>query len=183
MCARCEDSTYTKLWNWVRECLSCDSRCTSGEWVQSRGWALTPSPPPSCSPAPLTESWLGLPQARCFRAPEPGAVWVQPFPVYQRHFFFLSLVIYFERDRDSVSGGGTEREGVRASPVISALSVCSPTWGSNARNHDEIVIQAETESRMLNPPSHPGAPSTAFSSCVSPNPLSRPHGQAGQGQP
>ncbi|VFV29447.1 tumor necrosis factor receptor [Lynx pardinus] len=60
-------------------------------------------------------------------------------------FFFFSLVIYFERDRDSVSGGGAEREGVRASPVISALSACSPTWGSNARNHDEIVIQAETD--------------------------------------
>uniref|UniRef100_A0ABI7ZW62 TNFR-Cys domain-containing protein n=1 Tax=Felis catus TaxID=9685 RepID=A0ABI7ZW62_FELCA len=31
VCARCEDSTYTKLWNWVRECLSCDSRCTSDQ--------------------------------------------------------------------------------------------------------------------------------------------------------
>ncbi|XP_029805847.1 tumor necrosis factor receptor superfamily member 1B isoform X1 [Suricata suricatta] len=30
-CARCEDSTYTKLWNWVHECLSCDSRCTSDQ--------------------------------------------------------------------------------------------------------------------------------------------------------
>ncbi|XP_047727105.1 tumor necrosis factor receptor superfamily member 1B [Prionailurus viverrinus] len=31
VCARCEDSTYTKLWNWVHECLSCDSRCTSDQ--------------------------------------------------------------------------------------------------------------------------------------------------------
>ncbi|KAF0880666.1 TNR1B factor, partial [Crocuta crocuta] len=29
VCARCEDSTYTKLWNWVHECLSCGSRCTT----------------------------------------------------------------------------------------------------------------------------------------------------------
>ncbi|KAM8958775.1 tumor necrosis factor receptor superfamily member 1B [Lycaon pictus] len=27
VCARCENSTYTQLWNWVPECLSCGSRC------------------------------------------------------------------------------------------------------------------------------------------------------------
>ncbi|XP_047582500.1 tumor necrosis factor receptor superfamily member 1B isoform X4 [Lutra lutra] len=30
VCARCENSTYTQLWNWVPECLSCDSRCSAG---------------------------------------------------------------------------------------------------------------------------------------------------------
>ncbi|XP_037684427.1 tumor necrosis factor receptor superfamily member 1B isoform X2 [Choloepus didactylus] len=28
VCAPCESSTYTELWNWVPECLSCGSRCT-----------------------------------------------------------------------------------------------------------------------------------------------------------
>ncbi|KAF3820313.1 hypothetical protein GH733_015822 [Mirounga leonina] len=28
VCARCENSTYTQLWNWVPECLSCGSRCS-----------------------------------------------------------------------------------------------------------------------------------------------------------
>uniref|UniRef100_A0A452VAJ7 Tumor necrosis factor receptor superfamily member 1B n=1 Tax=Ursus maritimus TaxID=29073 RepID=A0A452VAJ7_URSMA len=31
VCARCEDSTYTQLWNWVPECLSCGSRCSSDQ--------------------------------------------------------------------------------------------------------------------------------------------------------
>ncbi|XP_059547208.1 tumor necrosis factor receptor superfamily member 1B [Myotis daubentonii] len=29
VCAPCEDSMYTELWNWVPECLSCSSRCSS----------------------------------------------------------------------------------------------------------------------------------------------------------
>ncbi|XP_077007370.1 tumor necrosis factor receptor superfamily member 1B isoform X2 [Tamandua tetradactyla] len=31
VCAPCEDSTYTELWNWVSECLSCGSRCSSDQ--------------------------------------------------------------------------------------------------------------------------------------------------------
>lgn len=31
VCTACEDSTYTQLWNWVPECLSCGSRCSSGQ--------------------------------------------------------------------------------------------------------------------------------------------------------
>lgn len=31
VCAPCEDSMYTELWNWVPECLSCSSRCSPGE--------------------------------------------------------------------------------------------------------------------------------------------------------
>ncbi|XP_022370511.1 tumor necrosis factor receptor superfamily member 1B isoform X2 [Enhydra lutris kenyoni] len=31
VCARCENSTYTQLWNWVPECLSCDSRCSADQ--------------------------------------------------------------------------------------------------------------------------------------------------------
>ena len=36
---------------------------------------------------------------------------------------FLSLFIYFERDRDSESGRGAEREGDRESQVGSTLSM------------------------------------------------------------
>ncbi|XP_006885951.1 PREDICTED: tumor necrosis factor receptor superfamily member 1B [Elephantulus edwardii] len=31
VCDTCEDSTYTQLWNWVSECLSCNSRCSSDQ--------------------------------------------------------------------------------------------------------------------------------------------------------
>nr|XP_035925366.1 tumor necrosis factor receptor superfamily member 1B isoform X1 [Halichoerus grypus] len=31
VCARCENSTYTQLWNWVHECLSCGSRCSTDQ--------------------------------------------------------------------------------------------------------------------------------------------------------
>ncbi|XP_048206220.1 tumor necrosis factor receptor superfamily member 1B isoform X2 [Perognathus longimembris pacificus] len=31
VCADCEDSTYTGLWNWVSRCLSCGARCSSGQ--------------------------------------------------------------------------------------------------------------------------------------------------------
>lgn len=37
VCARCENSTYTQLWNWVPECLSCGSRCGAGERARV-GW-------------------------------------------------------------------------------------------------------------------------------------------------
>ena len=45
-------------------------------------------------------------------------------------YIFLSVFIYFETDRDNVSGGGTEREG--ESQAGSALSAWSPMWGSNS---------------------------------------------------
>ncbi|XP_004678575.1 PREDICTED: tumor necrosis factor receptor superfamily member 1B [Condylura cristata] len=31
VCEPCQSSTYTQLWNWLPECLSCDSRCTSDQ--------------------------------------------------------------------------------------------------------------------------------------------------------
>lgn len=36
VCADCEDSTYTQLWNWVSKCLGCGSRCSSSEWPKER---------------------------------------------------------------------------------------------------------------------------------------------------
>ncbi|XP_037021567.2 tumor necrosis factor receptor superfamily member 1B [Artibeus jamaicensis] len=35
VCTPCEDSTYTQIWNWVPECLSCGSRCSSDQ-VETR---------------------------------------------------------------------------------------------------------------------------------------------------
>ena len=49
-------------------------------------------------------------------------------------YFFLSLFIYFERDRDSVGGGGTETGRERESQAGSAMSAWSQMWGSNSGN-------------------------------------------------
>ena len=43
---------------------------------------------------------------------------------------FLSLFIYFEREREQVEEGQGEREGETESQVGSVLSVQSPIWGS-----------------------------------------------------
>ena len=42
--------------------------------------------------------------------------------------------MYFERDRESMSGGGAERVGERESQAGFTLSAQSPTWGSNPQN-------------------------------------------------
>ena len=47
--------------------------------------------------------------------------------------FFLSLFIYFEKERDSAHGGGAEREGDRESQGDSAQSAPSPKWGLNSQ--------------------------------------------------
>ena len=70
-----------------------------------------------------------------------------------------------ERGRERKGGREGEREGERErerereneSQVGSMLSVQSPTWGSNSRNH-KIMTSAETKSRTLNRLSHPGVP-------------------------
>ena len=68
--------------------------------------------------------------------------------------FFLCLFIYFERDRDRVSGGGTERGKGR---ILSTAS--AEPDASNSQNH-EIMTWVETRSRMLDWLSPPGAPVT-----------------------
>ena len=75
--------------------------------------------------------------------------------------FFLSLFIYFERDKDSMSRGQAEREGDRESQAGTALSAQSPMWGSNPWNH-EFMTWAETKSQTLNQLSHRGAPNLFF---------------------
>ena len=72
-------------------------------------------------------------------------------------YIFLSLFIYFDRDRDSMSEGGTEREGDRESHSGSMLSAQNPTWGSHSWNR-EIMTWAETKSQTLNWLNHPGTP-------------------------
>ena len=47
--------------------------------------------------------------------------------------FFFSTFIYFgDRERQSMNGGGAEREGDRESQAGSALPAHSPMWGSNS---------------------------------------------------
>ena len=52
---------------------------------------------------------------------------------------FLSLLIYFERDRDSTSGGRAAREGERGSQAGSALPAQRPIWGSTPRSHESMT--------------------------------------------
>ena len=48
------------------------------------------------------------------------------------YFLFLSLFIYFERDRNSVSGGGAEREEKKENPKQALhCQLCSLMQGSN----------------------------------------------------
>ncbi|XP_008587895.1 PREDICTED: tumor necrosis factor receptor superfamily member 1B, partial [Galeopterus variegatus] len=61
VCAPCEDSTYTQLWNWLPECLSCGSRCTSDQ-VETQ--ACTPKQNRMCACRPGWYCALGQ-QERC----------------------------------------------------------------------------------------------------------------------
>ena len=67
-----------------------------------------------------------------------------------RKQIFLSLFIYFERERVHEQGRGREREGQRESQVGSSLSAHSPMRGLNPRTVIEIVTWAEIKSQMLN---------------------------------
>ena len=55
-------------------------------------------------------------------------------PILEVFLFFK--FIHFERDRDSMSGGGAERQGDRESQADSTLSARSLMQGSNSRNHE-----------------------------------------------
>ena len=69
------------------------------------------------------------------------------------------MFIYFERERDSITWGGAQREGERERERIpSRLHAVSaePHAGLELTNC-EIATRAEAKSRMLNQPSHPGA--------------------------
>ena len=50
-----------------------------------------------------------------------------------RDFFFILFMFIFERERQSMNGGGAEREtqNMKQAPG-SELSAKSPTWGSNS---------------------------------------------------
>ena len=66
------------------------------------------------------------------------------FEIFQKIKF-----IYFERDTNSASGGGAEKEGERESQAVSTLSEQSWMQDSNSRNQ-EIMTWAENKSLMLN---------------------------------
>ena len=46
-------------------------------------------------------------------------------------FFFK--FIYFEKEKETASGGGAERDGDRGSEAGSMLTEESPMWGSNSQ--------------------------------------------------
>ncbi|XP_046518660.1 tumor necrosis factor receptor superfamily member 1B isoform X3 [Equus quagga] len=49
VCVPCEDSTYTQLWNWLPECLSCGSRCSTGQ-VETQTCTLKQNRICTCEP-------------------------------------------------------------------------------------------------------------------------------------
>ncbi|XP_058408913.1 tumor necrosis factor receptor superfamily member 1B isoform X1 [Diceros bicornis minor] len=49
VCVPCEDSTYTQLWNWLPECLSCGSRCGSNQ-VETQACTLKQNRICTCRP-------------------------------------------------------------------------------------------------------------------------------------
>ena len=61
---------------------------------------------------------------------------------------------YFERVRETVSGGRAERERGRESQIV---LIAQRRMGLDLMNH-EVKTGAEIKSRTLNPLSHPGAP-------------------------
>ena len=71
------------------------------------------------------------------------------------NFKFLNF-IYFERDRDSVSGGGVERGRERIPSRLHATSA-GPDAGLHRTNHG-IGTRVEIKSQKLNRLSHAGAP-------------------------
>ena len=73
-----------------------------------------------------------------------------PYPLCTQNTKFLGILfffkfIYFERNRDSVSRGGAERERERENPK---LTIQSPTQASNPGNC-EIMTWAKTKSPHL----------------------------------
>ena len=54
------------------------------------------------------------------------------FSASDKIFCPLKKIIYFERDRDSGSGGGAEREGKRESQAGSMLPAQSLAWSLNS---------------------------------------------------
>ncbi|KAM6173803.1 tumor necrosis factor receptor superfamily member 1B [Erethizon dorsatum] len=60
VCAPCEDSTYTQVWNWVSTCLSCGSPCSSDQ-VETQ--ACTPQRNRVCACRPGQFCTLGKPDS------------------------------------------------------------------------------------------------------------------------
>ena len=61
---------------------------------------------------------------------------------------FLKRFIYFEKDRDNVSGGGVEREGDRESQAGSMLPAVEPDVGLKLMNY-EIMTEPKPRIRCL----------------------------------
>ena len=76
--------------------------------------------------------------------------------VRSKKTFFLSLFIYFERDRERASGGGAESRRERIPSRLSLVRT-KPDAGLKLMNQ-EIMTWAEIKSQTLSQLSHPGAP-------------------------
>ena len=70
---------------------------------------------------------------------------------------FFKVIHFWERESQSMSQGGAEREGERESQAGSALSAQSLMQGLNSQSH-EIVAWTKIKSHVLMQLSHPCAP-------------------------
>ena len=77
-------------------------------------------------------------------------------------FFFLSLFVYFERDGDSVSGGGVEEGARERIPSRLCSASGEPDAGLEPRNR-EVMTWAGTKSRWLGRLSHRVPPANSVS--------------------
>ena len=75
------------------------------------------------------------------------------FYLFFFYFFFSTFIYFWDRERQSMNGGGAEREGGKQAPG-SEPSAQSPTRGSNSRTGRSWPGWSRTLNRLR----HPGAP-------------------------
>ena len=69
---------------------------------------------------------------------------MQSFPFFFLKFFFLTFIYFWDRERQSMNGGGAEREGDTESEAGSRLQAISPEPDARLELTDhEIVTRAE----------------------------------------
>ena len=89
----------------------------------------------------------------------PPCLWIMNMLSYFILFFnFLTFIYFWDRERQSMNGGGSERGRHRIRNRLQALS-CQPRARRGARTHgprDHDLGRSRTPNRL----SHPGAPSS-----------------------
>ena len=78
------------------------------------------------------------------------------------NFFFSTFIYFWDRERQSMNGGGSEREGDTESETGSRLRAVSTEPDAGLEPTDCKIMHDLSRSRTLNRLSHPGAPEFSF---------------------